>query len=142
MDFSRTEAATLRGSCGVLVHENHHPTVKAPLAETFGDKRNGSLSRKFESQWQKLKFETGNVPEPGQFFLVVAMFGHRTIEAEPDRRFAWRQLAHDAKAANSTAGVPSQIDEEAIGALEGPVEGGGHFIGEVDADIARKKAHL
>ena len=70
----------LSGTRGVLVHQNHHVPTKAPLAETLGDKCDGPLSGKLERQRQKLKFEPGNVPEPGQILLVIAMVGRGTIE--------------------------------------------------------------
>ena len=52
MIFLRELRQHLRGSRGVLVDKNHHAAVKSALAEPFGDKRDGPLSGKFESQGQ------------------------------------------------------------------------------------------
>ena len=79
--------------------------MKASIPKPFGYERDGPLSGKFESQGQKLEFEPGNMTETWQFLLVIAMFGHGAIETEPDWRFTGGQIAHDAKAADSTARI-------------------------------------
>jgi hypothetical protein len=95
----------LSSSCGVLVHENHDAAMKGAFSEAFGDQRNGPLFGEFEGQGQQLEFESGNVSETRQSFLVIPMFGHGPVEAEPDRHLAGGEIAHDAEPADSTARI-------------------------------------
>src|ERR1700739_3109285 len=96
--------------------------MKRSSTKSLGYKRNRSLVGELQRQRQELEFEPGNVTKAGQPFLIVSMFSHGAIEAETDRGFVGRQIAHDAKATDSATRIPAQIDEQTARVMENPIE--------------------
>ena len=72
----------------------------------------------------------------GEFFLIVSMFGRWAIAAETDWGFSGCQMAHDAKATDTAARIPAQIDQQTACVMENPIESRRNSIAEFDSNVA------
>src|SRR5690349_12364147 len=109
-------------------------------AQGFGeDSHRTAGESELHDQRQYLQLRRWNAIELRQTFLVVTRLGEFPPNAVANAAAVWAEMTHKPQAANATASVPSQVDDEAW-AREFR-NGAADVAGDIDAEDARKHAH-